>query len=166
MTSPGWPGHPLKSGSLSRLFSLTLEQGGPVSEHELAELFEDVLKHPCAFAVDMLPPEKVEQIRRFCEAEGVLSFQSLRSLLCCSRPPIELLYLLKEFAKACRMSPGGDLPDAVASALYFLTTGLAKKHYGELQREFSSISDADLRSGIDWFRAQPWIDPALKQLLD
>ena len=166
MDSPSRLSHSVASGSLSRLLALALDRKAVPDEHELAELFEDVLNQPCAFATDMLPPENLEQIRRFCQAQGVLSFRSLRDLLCSQRPPIELLYMLKEFAKACRVSPSGELPDAVTAALYFLTAALAKKHYGSLQPEFSSISDADLSSGIDWFRDQPWIDPALKRLLD
>ena len=74
--------------------------------------------------------------------------------------PVELLTLVKRFAKAQLKSQDDALPREIASVLYYaaiaagLRTGVRVTH----------LDDAQLRAGLKWVVQQPWVDPTLQSL--
>ena len=58
------------------------------------------------------------RLRLAAESQGLL-LKSFGDLLHHPNPPLELLRLTKDFAKACRLSRSGPLPREIATLLYF-----------------------------------------------
>ncbi len=90
------------------------------------------------------------------------SLETFRDLLMHPLPPIALLELTKQFAKACRHHPEGSLPGEIATVLYFLSISVAFVRYGQ---RITSMDDHTLRYSIDWTLKQPWLDSASKTIL-
>jgi hypothetical protein len=96
-------------------------------------------------------------------ADPAGSIRTFGDLLRHPSPPVELLVAAKDFAKASRADPDAALPREIAAALYFAAIVVARNRCG---RTISRLSAEELRSAIDWARAQPWIDAATRQLFD
>jgi len=77
-------------------------------------------------------------------------------------PPIELLKLTKEFAKANMDHPESGLPTDIVSVLYYTSIAAALVR---LDTRISQLKDADLRRGLLWAKDQAWIDEETKALL-
>jgi hypothetical protein len=77
-------------------------------------------------------------------------------------PPIELLELVKNFAKANLDHPESGLPGEIASALYYISIASALIH---LDSRISQLPDSDLRRGLRWTEEQAWLDEKTKGLL-
>ena|SRR5438093_9732349 len=78
------------------------------------------------------------------------------------KPPIELLKSVKEFAKANRDHPASALPREIATALYYGSIVVARWRCGEV---ITTLNDEELRAGIEWAIAQPWVDERTRSLL-
>ncbi len=70
-------------------------------------------------------------------------------------PPVDLLVLVKEFAKVAPTHPENPIPRDVAAVIYFAAIEVARRRCG---RRISSLSDASLADSRRWALAQPWID--------
>jgi hypothetical protein len=77
-------------------------------------------------------------------------------------PPVALLGLVKDFAKASRRPGRGQVPPDVATLLYYLAIGVALFRCG---CRLTRLSDPVLREGLRWAGAQPWADEATRDLL-
>jgi predicted transcriptional regulator len=77
-------------------------------------------------------------------------------------PPIELLSLTKEFAKANMDHPDSSLPKEVAAVLYYASISAALARRGE---RISQLNDAELERGLRWAKDQPWVDKQIQHLL-
>ena len=95
------------------------------------------------------------------EASGLL-LKSFQDLFQHPQPPVELLQLVKDFAKICRAHPQGLLPHEVATVLYYLSiaAGIVR-----LQQRISTLPDERLQRGFDWAMAQGWVDAPARELL-
>jgi hypothetical protein len=78
------------------------------------------------------------------------------------KPPIELLKSVKEFAKANRDHPASALPGEIATMLYYASVIIARWRWGEV---ITTLNDEELRAGINWAIAQPWVDERTRSLL-
>ena len=130
-----------------------------------AEL-EAILKHQLSapIEVDLVSLERhlAARLRLAASSHGLL-LRSFGDLLHHPNPPLELLKLTKDFAKACRLSRGGPLPREIATVLYFASIVAALVR---CQRRITRLSDADTRHGVEQCLAQSWLDAATRQLLD
>jgi len=77
-------------------------------------------------------------------------------------PPIELLRLTKEFAKANMDHPESGLPTEIVGVLYYTSIAVALVR---LDARISQLKDADLRRGLLWAKEQAWVDEETKTLL-
>ena len=77
-------------------------------------------------------------------------------------PPVELLRLAKDFAKANMDHPDGTLPKEVAAMLYYACIAAALTR---LDERISQLKDAELERGLRWAKDQPWVDKNIQQLL-
>ena len=78
------------------------------------------------------------------------------------QPPLELLELVKDFAKANADHPENGLPKEIAAVLYY---GCIAAALVRLKARISKLSDAELRRGLGWAVEQPWVDEETRQLL-
>jgi hypothetical protein len=87
--------------------------------------------------------------------------RSFADLLHHPRPPLALLTMTKEFAKANRSHPDRPLPEPVAALLYFASILVARLRRG---RRITDLGDAALCRGLRWGVGQPWVDAAVRRL--
>ena len=125
-----------------------------------------VLRHPMTLPlqVDLVNLERglAVKVRNLAESQG-LTLKSFGNLLAHPHPPVELLKVTKDFAKACRLSPRGALPKEIATVLYFASIAAAMVR---CRRRITGLSDAGLADGLRWILARPWLDAPTRTLLE
>jgi hypothetical protein len=89
---------------------------------------------------------------------GKLTFGELFHL---AKPSVELLNLVKQFAKASRVREETVLPAEIATVIYLASIVVARLRYG---KRISEQSDEALSYGIQWVIDQPWVDETTRQL--
>jgi hypothetical protein len=100
------------------------------------------------------------QVRLTTGGEGVV-LENLLDLFRHADPGVELLALVKDYAKALRADPEGVLPPEVASVVYYAAIAAALARYGE---RISDLDDHQLRAGLGWVVARPWVVDELRTL--
>lgn len=130
-----------------------------------AEL-EAILKHQLSapIQVDLVSLERhlAARLRLAASSHGLL-LKSFGDLLHHPNPPLELLKLTKNFAKACRISRQGPLPREIATVLYFasIVTALVR-----CRRRITRLENADIQHGVEQCLAQTWLDAGTRQLFE
>ena len=128
---------------------------------ELGAVLSHQLSAPVGFDLGRLAPTLADRLRVASAAEGLLlrSFNDLFQHPC---PHVELLLLVKDFAKRHLAHPASPLPPQIARVLYFASISVALVRCG---RRITRLDDARLRGGIEWAMAQPWVDESTRGLL-
>lgn len=128
---------------------------------ELAAIFRHQMSAPMLVDLGTFDPRTATRIRTLSEAQGLL-LKSFADLFHHPAPLIELLELVKDFAKANLDHPESGLPNEIATALYYtsIAAGLVR-----LDTRISKLPDADLRQGLQWTMEQAWLDEETKVLL-
>ncbi len=129
------------------------EEFGAVFRHQLAA--------PLAADLGGLDPGLGDKLAGLRTPDG-RPVTTFGDLLRHPAPPVALLDLVKEFAKASRRAGRGHLPAEVATLLYYLAIAVALCRCGCC---LTRLDDAALREGFRWARAQPWVDDATRELL-
>ena len=129
---------------------------------ELAAILKHQLSAPIQVDLTAMEQRLAARLRLAAGAQGLL-LKSFGDLLHHPNPPLELLKLTKDFAKACRLSLRGPLPREIATVLYFASIVAAMVR---CQRRITRLSDADTRHGVEQCLAQNWLDAATRQLFD
>ncbi len=131
-------------------------------DEELGAILRHQMTAP--LQVDLINLERglAVKVRNLAESQG-LTLKSFGDLLAHPHPPVELLKVTKDFAKACRLSPRGALPKEIASVLYFASIAAAMVR---CRRRITGLSDADLADGLRWTLARPWLDAPTRTLLE
>ena len=96
---------------------------------------------------------------------AVPAILTFRDLLWHPQPPLGLLELLKDFAKAGAEDAGQSMPRELASVFYFGSIALAAQRGSGGGGAISSLSKERLRAGLLWTLRQPWLDDATRALL-
>ena len=114
--------------------------------------------------VDLISLEQGQALRTRTLAEAMsLTFTSLGNLLTFPNPPVELLEITKDFAKACRQNPHSPMPQEIASVLYFASIAAALVRCG---CRITGLSNEILAEGFSWALAQPWLDAPTRVLIE
>ena len=121
---------------------------------ELGAILRHQLSAPVQFDLAGIDQALAGKLRNLTEAEGLL-LQSFSDLLHHPAPPVELLILLKDFAKACRNHPDSPLPQEIATLLYLASIAVAMMR--ACQR-ITALDDEALRDGVQWLVDQTWVD--------
>jgi hypothetical protein len=128
---------------------------------ELAAIFRHQISTPMLVDLGSFDPRTATRLKIVSEAQGLL-LKSFSDLFHHPSPPVELLQMVKEFAKANMDHPESGLPSEIASTLYYMSIASALVR---LDTRISKLADADLRRGLSWTREQTWLDEATRQLL-
>jgi hypothetical protein len=128
---------------------------------ELEAIFRHQLTAPVLVDLGGLDVGTAAKLKELTDSQGLL-LKSFSELFHHPTPPVELLVLAKEFAKANMNHPESALPHEIATAIYYLSIAAAWVRLGE---RISKLQDADLRRGFSWVCVQDWIDPESKTLL-
>jgi hypothetical protein len=127
---------------------------------EFRAIVEHLLQSPMQFDLAGLEPGVSGKLARLTESQGLL-LKSFGDLLRHPLPPLELLELTKEWAKANRECPESSLPPEVVSVLYYACIAAALARLG---KRITKLSDAQLQTGFAWSASQPWAGDELNQL--
>ncbi len=147
--------------TLAKLLASGEERAQLWRADELAAIFRHQIACPMLVDLGGFDPRTAARLKIVSEAQGLL-LKSFSDLLHHSAPPLELLNLVKDFAKANMDQPASGLPPEIAAALYYASIASALVH---LDERISRLSAADLRRGLIWAREQAWLDAATKTLL-
>jgi len=140
---------------LANLLDLTEAVTQPWRAQELSA----ILKHQLSAPIESDLAHEAVSDRGSAQRVNVRTFGDLFHH---PAPPIELLRSVKEFAKANRNHPASALPNEIATLLYFASIAVARARCG---RRITSLSENEIRVGIDWTIAQDWVDSRTKALL-
>lgn len=129
---------------------------------ELGAIFRHQLAAPVPVDLAAVDDTVRPKLRQLCLAEGLL-LKSFRDLFTHPHPPVELLRLVKDYAKANRHLPESPLPREVATALYYLSIAVA---LAKTKTRISKMNDAELATAFARVRDLPWLDTDMQALLD
>ena len=128
------------------------EELGPVMRFQLeAPLVDDL----CGNSTEVRA--RVERLA----AAAKPPIRTFSDLLFHPAPPLELLVMVKDFAKAVRSEGDGRLPAEVATVLYYAAIAAALAHG---HKKISELDDSTLRAGVNWALAWPWLDDKIREL--
>jgi hypothetical protein len=145
---------------LQGLMALAGGQGDACwSTEELAFIWRHQLAAPLEFDLGSLSWDAAATIEAL--GGGVAPVRSIQDLIHDPAPPLELLRLLKDFARFQRVDPGSAYPQEVAVALYFAAIAMA---LAQLNRRISRMDDARLCRGLEWMTRRSWIDQRTREL--
>ncbi len=128
---------------------------------ELAAIFRHQLSAPMLVDLGGFDARTEKKLKLVSEAQGLL-LKSFSDLFHHPAPPVELLELVKNFAKANLDHPESGLPGEIAAALYYISIASA---FARLDSRISQLPDADLRRGLTWTIEQRWLDESAKGIL-
>ena len=129
---------------------------------ELEAVYRHQMAAPVWVDLGALHPGAAGKMKMLVAANNLL-LRSFRDLFQHTAPPLELLELVKDFAKLNRDQPESVLPTEVATVLYFLSLAAALMRCSQ---RITSLSDEQLREGFAWSLRQDWIDQTARELLE
>ena len=95
------------------------------SDHELAAMVNHQLAVPLAFDLSRLRGVDEKQVTDLTRRDDG-HIDTFGDLLTHPNPPVEVLSMVKEYAKASMDHPSSSLPRPIASALYYAAIVVAK----------------------------------------
>ena len=147
--------------SLAALLEASAERVRLWRPEELGAIFRHQLSAPVLVDLGGYDPGTALRLKTLSDAQSLL-LKSFSDLFHHPAPPLELLELTKDFAKANMDHPDSSLPGEVAAALYYTCIAAALVR---LDARITRLPEADLRRGLLWTRDQAWLDEDTKQLL-
>jgi hypothetical protein len=105
--------------------------------------------------------EQAERLKLLCGADNLL-LKSYGEIFCHRMPPIELLVMIKEFAKRNLAHADAALPREIALTLYVLSIVVAKTRCG---RRIGARPNHVMRANIESVLQQPWLTQPVIELL-
>ena len=150
-----------RANKLAALMATGEERARLWRADELAAIFRHQMSAPVLVDLGTFDPRTATRLRILSEAQGLL-LRSFDDLFHHPAPPIELLVLVKDFAKANLDHPESGLPGEIAAALYYTSIAAALVR---LDARISHLPDADLQSGLRSTLEQAWLDEKTKGLL-
>jgi hypothetical protein len=147
--------------SLAAFMAAGAEHARMWRPEELKAIFQHQMSAPVLVDLGGFDPAVAARLKNLTAAQGLL-LSSFLDLFLHENPPVELLVLTKDFAKANMDHPESSLPGEVAAVLYYAAIAAASVRLGE---RISQLSDGELRRGLTWAGAQTWVEPRIRQLL-
>jgi len=129
---------------------------------ELSAIFRHQMRAPILVDLGGFDPATAARLKTLSQAQSLL-LNSFSDLFHHPVPPLELLTLTKDFAKANMDQAESSLPQEVAAALYYASIAAALVR---LNARISRLKDEDLQRGLLWAKNRPWIDERTRELLD
>ena len=144
---------PSRPEKLADLLDSHLDTRGDWQPDELGAILQHQLSADLPLDLGVMPPERVSHLKSLCGVNG-LPLNSFGDLFLHPHPPVELLRLVKDFAKSNRHKPCGPIPQEIATVLYYASIAAALAHTG---CRITKMRDAGLSAGFAWVKSQPWM---------
>ncbi len=131
-------------------------------DDELGPILIHQLDAPMAVDLAGIAPDLTGRLHTLTSAEGQ-TLRSFADLLFHPHPPVELLTLIKDFAKTHLHQGHSPLPTPIVLLLYYasITAALLRS-----SRRISSLTDEQLLTGLQHLTALPWLDSRSRHLLE
>ena len=145
--------------------AINLEPDRPM-QWEPAELAE-MLRHQLATPIrEDLGSLSKELVRRYDQPgwpgdagePAALTFGELFSSL---NPPLEVLRIVKDYAKQAIEIADGPIPEELGAVLYYASICCALLRCGQ---SISRLDPQAMGEGLEWALGQPWLNDALREL--
>ena len=150
-----------KTLSLAKMIDLGEGPQGLWSPAELGTILKHQLTAPLEFDILGVSRDQLQQLRARLSAPAEI--RTFGDLLGHPKPPVELLELTKQFAKAGYGHADSPLPDEVAAVLYVASIVAALLRCG---KRITRLGDEGIRYGVERALRQPWLDPSTRELLE
>jgi hypothetical protein len=128
------------------------------------EDLRDHLRMQLAAAMDVdlssLKAHEAHSLRAVAESRGLV-LKSFSDLFQHPAPPVALLKLVKDYAKANLTHPDSPIPQDVARLLYYASSAAALIRWGD---GISAMSRVELRRGFEWALQRTWVDEGTKRI--
>jgi hypothetical protein len=155
---------PICSVSNQRLARMIDMEDGKIGDwepFELGAIFEHLWAAPVEYELDGWICDSVQSGTAPAGVHEVWP-RSYGELFRHPSPPLNLLIMVKEFAKAHFEHPDSSLPREIALVLYSICIYAALVR---LEKRISSLADAALLEAGEWLLVQDWVDHPTKQLV-
>jgi hypothetical protein len=146
---------------LAKLLALEEADTAPWSRKELAKVLFHQLKSPLRLGVVSSGPRLGVALPEL-NAQECAAFNTFEEVLDHPHPPVELLRLIKEFAKAHFENSQPHLPREIAGVLYITSIAVA---LAKCSQRITQLDDPSLRRGIAWALEQAWVADRCKVML-
>ncbi len=146
---------------LETLLSPGFEQQRVWQPEELGAMLEHQWGAPLEADLGALPPQQARLLTRLCDADRLL-LKSYGDIFSHPMPPVEILEMIKDYAKRNMASADVELPEDIAKLLYVLSIVVARLRCG---KRITSQPDAVIRRNLEAVLAQPWMTPPVVKLL-
>jgi len=146
--------------SLAAFLAAGAERARLWRPEELSAIFRHQMSSPILVDLGGFDPATASRLKVLGEAQSLL-LKSFSDLFHHPVPPLELLSLTKDFAKANMDHPESSLPEEVAAVLYYASIATALVR---LNARISQLKDAELQRGLLWAKDQPWVDEQTKEI--
>jgi len=150
-----------RAKALAALMATGEERAKLWRPEDLAAMFRHQMSAPMLVDLGGFDARTATKLRTLSDAKGLL-LKSFGDLFHHPSPPVELLELVKNVAKANLDHPESGLPGEIASVLYYSSIAAALVH---LDTRISQLSNSDLKRGLRATAEQPWLDEKTKGLL-
>ena len=142
-----------------------LELSGDSSQDWYPQELASILKHELAAPLPLALGGLSQNLGHVLEKlePGTPAPRTLEELFLQSHPSIELLRLIKKFAKRCSNGREAGLPRELSLLLYYLSIALARMR---CHARLSELPDAALEKGLQWCIAQDWVGKSIRCILD
>jgi len=127
---------------------------------EKAAIWRHQMSAPMGVDLGNLGAAAAPKLKSLCLSEGLL-ISSFRELIQHPNPPVELLIVVKDFAKLMRKHPHSPLPPDVSVALYYACVAAALVTSDE---RLAGVSEAELLRGLEWLASLDWVDQDVRAL--
>jgi hypothetical protein len=152
----------MRTDALLELMRIEPDAGPEWSPDDFGAILCHQLSLPIEADFEDLSAELARHVVDLC-VSTVPPIGNHAELLHHSDPPLELLDIVKKYAKACRDHVPSALPPDVATVLYFLSTAAALVRH---QTSLSGLTHTRLRDGLDWVRRRTWVGTVEKRIVE
>jgi hypothetical protein len=149
------------SSKLAGAIDVDISPGSRWSQEELGEMLAHQLRTPFRDDLAALSADWAKQLDRLAVPEE--RNLSIGHILRSPQPRMELLQLIKDFAKRAIDREVSALPEELGGLLYYASISTA---WIRLQTKLHSLNDAALKQGLTWATSQSWITPELRELFE
>jgi hypothetical protein len=149
-----------KPQHLAALLGLASREGEDWHADEMGAVFSHLWQADLADELAALGPGVSTRASHLAESHDP-PIRTLGDLMQSPSPPVELLDMAREFAKACNRRRRFSLPPDVSAALYYLCIGAAA---ARCRRWITRLPAAEVRGGLQWVLSRDWLPPCAREL--
>ncbi|HUT92100.1 MAG TPA: hypothetical protein VMY37_21580 [Thermoguttaceae bacterium] len=150
-----------KTRSLAKMIDLGTDPQGLWEPEELGTILKHQLAAPLEFEVIGVDRAELRKLRS--QSKTPAEIETFGDLLGHAHPPVALLELTKQFAKASYAHPERPLPDEVAAVLYVASIVVALVR---CEKRITRLGDDGLQYGLDRALRQTWLGGSTRGLLE